>query len=364
VSNANHSNSVIYEEFFKPLFEVFSLTKHHRSCKVLKDSLWLEAGVRRCISLFQSGRDFLQDLSENHLTDIRISTFFESLKSKRRLAHLDEVSALIRSQMKRQMPDPFASYKCLAEFDLFAGDGHFVEAAVHDKAMPRKSKKSKSKQNKEHSTRTVTTKYATGHLYTLDLRSHAMSHLTVADQVTRKKEHDMRSLKRQDTDVLRQGAAKGRKVLYVWDRAGIDFRQWHKWKHKSGIYFLSREKQNMKLQAMGKNSYDAASAQNSGIEADEIMGTSMGVSIRRVTYRDAETGDVYRFLTNLPCSVEPGIVALLYKSRWDIEKVFDEFKNKLGETKSWASSAGGENQSGAAHLPYPQSDDADGRNHS
>jgi IS4 transposase len=26
--------------------------------------------------------------------------------------------------------------------------------------------------------------------------------------------------------------------------------------------------------------------------------------------------------------------ALLYKSRWDVEKVFDELKNKLGETKS------------------------------
>jgi hypothetical protein len=25
--------------------------------------------------------------------------------------------------------------------------------------------------------------------------------------------------------------------------------------------------------------------------------------------------------------------------RWDVEKVFDEFKNKLGETKSWASTA-------------------------
>ena len=26
-------------------------------------------------------------------------------------------------------------------------------------------------------------------------------------------------------------------------------------------------------------------------------------------------------------------VALLYKARWDVEKVFDEFKNKLGECK-------------------------------
>ena len=69
------------------------------------------------------------------------------------------------------------------------------------------------------------------------------------------------------------------------------------------------------------------------------MGTTTGVSIRRVTFRDPETDIVYQYLTNLPLGVEPGIVALLYKSRWDIEKVFDEFKNKLGEKKSWASSA-------------------------
>jgi hypothetical protein len=44
------------------------------------------------------------------------------------------------------------------------------------------------------------------------------------------------------------------------------------------------------------------------------------------------------FLTNPPATIPPGVVALLYKSRRDVEKVFDEFKNKLGETKSWASS--------------------------
>ena len=51
-----------------------------------------------------------------------------------------------------------------------------------------------------------------------------MNHLTVADQIERNKEHEMRALKRQTADTLRQGAAKGRKVLYIWDRAGIDFR--------------------------------------------------------------------------------------------------------------------------------------------
>jgi hypothetical protein len=165
-----------------------------------------------------------------------------------------------------------------------------------------------------------------------------MTHLTVSDQVERKKDRDMRALKRQDILSLRQGAAKGRKVLYVWDRAGIGFRQWFKWR-ESGIYFLSREKENMKLETVGVHSFDRADRINQGVISDEMVATSVGVTERRVIYQDPETGIVYARLTNLPPAIAPGIVALLYRSRWEVEKVFDEFKNKLGEIKSWASTA-------------------------
>jgi hypothetical protein len=96
-----------------------------------------------------------------------------------------------------------------------------------------------------------TTKYPVGHLYCLNLRTQGLSHLCLLDQITRKKEHDLRALKALSADILRQGAAKGRKVLLVWDRAAIDFQQWHRWKHQNGIYFLSREKENMRLDTLG-----------------------------------------------------------------------------------------------------------------
>jgi hypothetical protein len=334
--NATHCKSIVGNEFFKPVFGYLDLSRFSRNCPALTDSLWLEAGIRRCLGLFQSGRDFLQDLSERHNTEILLTTFFASLKSQRRLALLTDILAQLQAHMRRAMPDPFASFKCLDDFDIYAGDGHFIAAASHDKAASRR----RPPQNKPDS-RTAAftaTKYATGHLYSLDLRSHGMTHLTVSDQVERKKEHDMRALKRQDIQTLRQGAATGRKVLYIWDRAGIDFRQWFQWKQR-GIYFLSREKENMALDILGVHSFDVNDPINRGVVADELVGTSMGVTLRRVTYQDPETGTVYTYLTNLPVSVPPGIVALLYKSRWDVEKVFDEFKNKLGETKSWASTA-------------------------
>lgn len=36
--------------------------------------------------------------------------------------------------------------------------------------------------------------------------------------------------------------------------------------------------------------------------------------------------------------MSPGLIAYLHKVRWDIEKIFDQVKNKLAEKKSWATS--------------------------
>jgi len=338
--------SIIGVEFLKPLFRFLELSRSRRNCPALPDELWLEAGIRRCLGLFQSGRDFLQHLGDRHHIDILRTTFFESLKSSRRLTLLDEILAQSQAQLRKIMPDPFATFKCLDDFDLYAGDGHFISAASHDKAKPRKKpspekttkKKSAKKKPPGRTAAFTATKYATGHIYTLCLRSHSATHMTVSDQIERNKEHDMRALKRQSTQTLRQNARKGRKVLYIWDRAGIDFGQWFKWK-ESSIYFLSREKENMKLEIVGIHPFDQADPINHGVISDEMVATSVGVTVRRVVYQDPETDIIYVHITNLPPGISPGIVALLYKARWDVEKVFDEFKNKLGESKSWASTA-------------------------
>ena len=59
--------------------------------------------------------------------------------------------------------------------------------------------------------------------------------------------------------------------------------------------------------------------------------------IRRVTYSDPATGTVYIYMTS-EMTLPPGLIAFLYKLRWDVEKVFDEKKNKLHEKKAWATS--------------------------
>ena len=104
---------------------------------------------------------------------------------------------------------------------------------------------------------------------------------------------------------------------------------------------LSRCKTNMVLSKCGDLPFDRSDEINAGVQADELVGSaSSSVLLRRVSFLDVLTGITYEYLTNLlESSVPPGVIAHLYKMRWDIEKSFDEVKNKLGEQKAWASSA-------------------------
>ena len=45
--------------------------------------------------------------------------------------------------------------------------------------------------------------------------------------------------------------------------------------------------------------------------------------MRRITYRDPETGREFSFMTS-EFTVPPGLFAFICKLRWDIEKAFDE----------------------------------------
>jgi hypothetical protein len=311
----------VFEKLTQPIIRLVDNCNHKRKCNTLTDHEWIETGVLRMLSQEPSGRAFLQNLSDSGRSDIKRSLFFETLKSERRLKLCSGVCLSLYETMRLRnlQTDPFASFAALDGYDIYAGDGHYHGAAAHDE---RKGGK----------------KHPTQHFYSVDLRSHALRHLALADTSgTRKREHDTRALKRLDIETLRQSAPKGRKVIYVWDRAGIDFFQWFKWKHVGGVYFVSREKKNMDLMVMADLGYDKNDPINAGVQSYQLVGCSAGVSMHRVVYQCPISGKVYRFVTSLS-TVPPGIIAYLYKTRWDIEKIFDQIKNKLSENKAWATS--------------------------
>jgi hypothetical protein len=310
---------------FNPLFTALSKSRNQRDCPKLPDKLFSYLCAERVIENHPSGRGFLQSLGLHFAQCPQRSTFFESLKSPRRLKLMLDTGASVRAALRPGLADALAPFADLAPWDVYAADGHFWAAATHDEKQYRRGAKDDL------------AKFATGNLFSLCLRTHLMSHLILADQINKRKEHDMSALKRMTVAQLRQGADAGRKVLYVYDAAGIDFRYWHQCKAK-GVYFLSIAKANLKLEPAGNFPWDREDEVNAGVLADELVDGG-GASLRKVTYEDPKSGEVYVFITNVLTGLPPGLIAMLYKMRWDIEKVFEETKIKLGEDKAWGSSA-------------------------
>ncbi len=325
-----HYSSSVSSRFFSPLKVQLPHCQNTRKCPALSDEAWIKLGIQRVIDAPQSGRDFLQSLVSQGDYAPANSHFFETLKSKRRLTLCEELNERIISTHSSDLEDVLADFDELKNFDIRAGDGHWHGAASHDPAH--------LSSVKDDGTRVIK-KYPVGHLYTLDLRTHLMRHLITADQENRRKEHDMRGLKRAGAAGLRQGIKKGRKLLMVWDAAAIDFTYWQKLKQGHGIYFLCRDKEIEKLRC-GDRPWDREAAINRGIIADRQVSSnaSRGYLVRIIEFRDPATGKDHRFITN-EMTLEPGILAHLYRMRWDIEKVFDEVKNRLNQKKAWATSA-------------------------
>lgn len=319
------SSSSVFTEFFAPALAAYADSSKKYDCPELSDRDFLEMGVQRCLSESNTGRDFLQKHGDNGRKKVLVDLLFKSLKSERRLENLRSVNSFVASIMKVECNDPLAGIEELENFAVYAGDGHYHKGAAHDP--------------KRLSSDGVMTKLAVGHFFLLDLRTHYLSHLTLGEQnATRKCEHDMHALKRSDIELLRCGAPKGRKVIIAWDKAGIDFSFWHKVKQSAGVYFISPQKENMKLICCGNRPFEQEDPRNAGVVSDEQVGPGGGgAMLRRITYLDPVDKVTYVLLTT-EMTLPPAIIVLIYRHRWDIEKTFDELESKLEEGKAWASS--------------------------
>lgn len=320
------SKSPVFSRLFAPAAEAYASCARPYGCARLTDLDFIEMGALRALTDSRTGRDFVQRHGDHGRKQVSVDLFFKALKSKRRLANLQSLGPQLAVPMAARCDDPLAGIPELEGFAVRAGDGHYHAAACHDPGKAGTDGKVK--------------KWPTGHFFTLCLRTHHLSHLTAADSGPwRKREHDTRALKRCEFDALRGGEPRGRKVIIAWDRAGIDFPFWEKAKASAGLYFVSMEKRNMDFMKCGDLPFDRADPRNAGVTANEMGGPgSSGRMLRRVRYTCPVEGKDYSYVTT-EMTLPPGVVALIYKQRWDIEKVFDELKSKLGERKSWGSGA-------------------------
>jgi len=307
----------VRQQFLQPLRAVFGQATTRRACPAESDWDCLTKGVDRVLSTARSGRDFLQSFQLFWSRALPVGPYFGMLASPRRLGMVADCSTRLRQRVDTLRVSPLAQFEALADFDVYAGDGHYLEHATHDPAHG-------------------DTHWATGHFFALNLKSQSLFPLVLADRAGRKKEHDLRALKRQSVALLRQGAGKGRKVLWVWDKAGVDFGFWQERK-ASGIYFLSLRKEGLCLEREQERVIDFTQPINQGVTSDRVLTDRRGLRVREITYCNPCDGTVYVYLTS-EMTLAPGLLVLLYKTRWEIEKVFDETKTKLAEKKSWATS--------------------------
>jgi hypothetical protein len=140
-------------------------------------------------------------------------------------------------------------------------------------------------------------------------------------RITHGKTHDVTAL---DTVPIEPGA------FYVMDRAYVDFGRLHRL--TSGLaFFVTRAKSNLDFSRRSSRRVD----KTTGLRSDQTIVLSGAKTsnlypepLRRVAYRDAETGKRFVFLTNnfdLPAL----IIAQLYKCRWQVELFFRWIKQHL-----------------------------------
>jgi putative transposase len=117
--------------------------------------------------------------------------------------------------------------------------------------------------------------------------------------------------------------------IIVMDRGYVDFSLFSQL-HARGILFVTRMKRGMRYRVVQRGETDRAQGVTSdqSIEFTGAKAKNCPIGLRRVGYRDAETGKHYFFLTNafdLPAKT----IADIYKERWQVELFFKWIKQNL-----------------------------------
>jgi len=284
---------------------------------VVPDARFLRLGLVRCLDHFDSGRDFLQALGDQGDT-LAKSTFFDALHDPRRLHVIQEVSErLSRFAAAQIKQDWLESIAELGSRQVWAVDGHQIEHACHA-LRDRKG-----------------ARVPPGSLYSLNLRNGLM-HLLGSHQGDGRRTHEVKAFK---ALFSAQIARKGFPVrpIIVADMAFIDNGYWTRLRldNPDAPVLNTRQKENMRPLSYGPIPFDPSAPINAGVTNYEMVGFDNCLTMYRVTYKDPESGSEFIFLTT-DSTLTPGVVAILYRLRWKIEKTYPTCKSKLHLTKAWA----------------------------
>ena len=171
-----------------------------------------------------------------------------------------------------------------------------------------------------------TTKSAVKMHTLLDLRGNIPSFIHISDG----KLGDVKVL---DILVLEPGA------FYVMDRGYLDFERLYAM-HQAQAFFVTRAKSNTQFRRV----YSAPVDRSTGIICDQTIALTGTTSrkdypahLRRIRFKDPETGKTLVFLTN-NFAVTAATICVLYKARWQVELFFKWIKQHLRIKKFYGNS--------------------------
>ena len=78
---------------------------------------------------------------------------------------------------------------------------------------------------------------------------------------------------------------KGRRVLLIYDKAGLDFAYWKRCRQECAVYFLSRVKEGMVSDWLESRIVDHRDQRNRGVTEDRVVMTGAGGPMRIIYYR-------------------------------------------------------------------------------
>lgn len=129
-------------------------------------------------------------------------------------------------------------------------------------------------------------------------------------------------------------------AVYVVDKGYVDFGRFYKI-HQARAFFVTRAKANFLFRRLYSRPVD----KEAGLLCDQVVrlagkrpASEYPEKLRRIKYRDNESGKIYVFLTNnleLPALT----IAMLYKHRWRVELFFKWIKQHLKVKVFWGESA-------------------------
>ena len=119
-------------------------------------------------------------------------------------------------------------------------------------------------------------------------------------------------------------------AFYVMDRGYLDFARLYKM-HQGGAFFVTRAKRGMDARRV----YSALTDRSTGVICDQSIALNGYYTardypelLRRIRFKDTESGKTLVFLTN-NTSLPALTIAALYKNRWQVELFFKWIKQHL-----------------------------------